>query len=357
LKFVFLKMFQLDFSALLEDTPWTLNAGFDQFWQKPCLPESSLQLDVDSSAYPVSTGVEDIDVADLLDLDAVYPQPTAASRMVGQEELSNSSSSLPSSTSSYSDVVSMAINQAAVFEDFQMSESDDSSGCSPGQSVAEDYNASSGIIITPPQPLVFTWTVPDQGFAVDRESAGFDFKIEPGKKKDGEFVKHAPWTFSEVLNKLFVNRERTCPVTFKSTIPAQLQGQYRVVVYIAFAELQYVHKHIRRCPKHDKGDPESNPVLVCHQPGARAENRDGHHVVVVPLAVNNAGQLSAVAGLTFYCLSSCSTIKTEQKEKRDLKLHFRLETRSGQMVDEKSVDLKLCASTGRDIKKEEDGLA
>jgi P53 DNA-binding domain len=339
----------MDFTALRECMQWALDAEYDQLLQIPCLPESWFQLDVDSSAYSVPTRMEDVQVAPEYDVSSVYPQPTAASGMVGLEGASNWYSSSPSSTSSSSDLVSMAINQAAVFEDFQLSESDDSSSYSPAQSVAEEYNAASRIIITPPQPLVFTVTVPDQGFVVNRESAGFEFKIEPGKKKNGMFVKHAPWTFSELMNKLFVDKDKTCPVTFKSTIPAQLQGQYRVVVYVAFAELQYVHKHIRRCPKHDDGDPESNPVLGCRHPDARAENRDGHHAVVVPLDVNNAGQLSAVARFTFSCLSTCSTIKNEKKQKRSLKLYFRLETRSGQMVDEKAVDLKLCASTGRDI--------
>jgi len=340
-------------TALFEDMQWTLDAGSNYWMQDPWLAESSFQMDVDPSVYPAPTGVEAVQVAedDLLDLDlvdafastsesSVYTQPTAA---YGLESCIS-----PSSTSSLSDVVSMAINQASVFEGFQWSESEDPSSCSTAQSVAEESNAASGIIITPPQPLVLTWTVPDQGFAVDRQSAGFDFEIEPGKKKNGQFVKHAPWTFSELMNKLFVNCEKTCPVTFKSTIPAQLQGQFRVVVHVAFAELQYVSDPVRRCPKDDKGDPESNPLMDCNYRGAKAENRDGHHTVVVPLDVNKAGQLSTVACFIFYCLSTCPSIK-----RRALKLHFRLETRSGQMVDEKAVDLKLCASPGRDIMIEE----
>jgi hypothetical protein len=346
-------------TALFEDMQWTLDAGSNYWMQDPWLAESSFQMDVDPSVYPAPTGVEAVQVAedDLLDLDlvdafastsesSVYTQPIAA---YGLESCIS-----PSSTPSSSDVVSMAINQASVFEGFQWSESEDPSSCSTAQSVAEESNAASGTISTPPQPLILTWTVPDQDFAVDRQSAGFDFEIEPGKKKNGKFVKAAPWTFSELLNKLFVDKEKTCPVTFKSTIPAQLQGQFRVVVYVSFAGVQYVHERVRRCPEHAKGcDPESKPLLGCHHPGAKDENRDRHHAVVVPLDVNNAGQLSAVALFTFSCWNTCSSIVDEEGHKRALKLHFRLETRSGQMVDEKAVDLKLCSCTGRDIKNEE----
>ena len=93
--------------------------------------------------------------------------------------------------------------------------------------------------------------------------------------------------------------------------------------------------------------------MGCHHPGARAENRDGHHVVVVPLDVISAGQLSAVADFTFSCWNTCPSFKNDQGKKQALKLHFRLETRSGQMVDEKAVDLKLCARPGRTKMTEE----
>jgi hypothetical protein len=369
----FLEMFQMDFSALIDSVHWSLDAGSNNWLQYPCLPESSFQLDGGSSVHPVPTRMEDVQVApefdlpdqDLFDLDldlvvasfastsesSASPQPTAESGMAGLEGASNWYSSSPSSTSS-SDLVSMAINQAAVFQDFQWMETEDTSSCSPAPSVAEEHSAASGIIITPPQPLPFTWTVPDQGFAVDRQSAGFDFKIPEGKKKNGKYVKAAPWTFSELMNKLFVDKEKTCPVDFRTTIPAQLQGQFRVVVYVSFAGLQDVHEPVRPCRTHSRNDPEK-PLMSCNHPGAKAEIRDRQNAAVFPLDGNNAGQLSAAAGFTFTCWNTCPSLKNKKNQIRPLKLHFRLETRSGQMVDEKAVDLKLCSCPGRDIKTEE----
>ena len=350
----------MDFSALLNGVQWALDAGCNQL-ENPCLP--SFQLDVEASVDPVPTRMEDVQVApeyDLMDLDLVvascastsessfYPQPTAASGMVGLEDSCIS----PSSTSSSTDLVSMAFNHAVGFEDFQWPQSEESSGFTPAQSVAEECNAAPGIIITPPQPLVFTGIVPDQGFVVNRESAGFHLKIEPGKR-----VKSAPWTFSELMNKLFVDRNKMCPVTFKTSIPAELQGQFRVVVHVSFADLQDVHDRVRPCRNHAETDPELNPLMACHHPGVQTENRDGHHTAIVPLDVNKDGQLSAVAGFTFSCLNTCPSIKRKEGKnwkKRQLKMHFRLETRSGQMVDEKALDLKLCSCTGRDIKTEEE---
>ena len=116
--------------------------------------------------------------------------------MLGFEDSSNGSSISPSSTSSSADLVSMAFNHAVGFVDFQWpEESEESSSFTPAQSeVEEELNAVPGIIITPPQPLFFTGLVPDLGFVVERESAGFNVKIEPGSR-----VKAAPWTVSVVF--------------------------------------------------------------------------------------------------------------------------------------------------------------
>ena len=124
---------------------------------------------------------------------------------------------------------------------------------------------------------------------------------------------------------MFVNFEKKCPVTFVSTMPAQLRGQFWVAVHVAFADIQDVYEHVRRCRNHAK-DPESEPLMTCTHPGAEAETRDGHHVVLFPLdQTTTTGHLSAVASFTFSCLSTCPSIKKDNK-KRALKLSFRLET-------------------------------
>jgi len=157
--------------------------------------------------------------------------------------------------------------------------------------------------------------------------------------------------FSKDLNRLYANKDKKCPVSFVSSVPAQFRGQYRVRAHVSFVELQNVHKRVRRCLNDAVRDPESEPLMGCSHPGARAETYDRHHMVLVPLDITTGGFLSGVAGFTFSCLATCPVFKLEKV--RILKLTFRLETLSGQKVDEKSVELKLCSCTGRDIEHDE----
>jgi len=330
------------FSALLDE--WTLDAGCNQLWENPGLLESTFQLDVDSPSG--SSG---------------YPQPTAASNMVGLEDASNLPSMLtvsPSSnSSSVDDIVGMDFNPAFDFEGFQWPQSEESSSSTPAQSVAEECNAAPRIILMPPQPLVFPSSIQDLGFSIDRASASwltFDVAIDR-TNRPGKLVFDAPWAvsvvylqlrdlmflnffsfdflqFSGLMNKLFVNRDKMCPMTFKSTIPGELLGQFRVAVHVSFADLQDLYEPVRRCRNDATNDPELEPLMACRHPRAEAESRDGHHTVLVPLDGNNSGHLSAVASFTFSCLNTCRSImrlnkKNGKWEKRALKLHFRLETR------------------------------
>jgi hypothetical protein len=190
--------------------------------------------------------------------------------------------------------------------------------------------------------------------AVSKETANFQVHIERGRvsKRTGRMVKGQDWTFSEDLNRLYVNQDKICPVSFVTSIPAQFRGHYRVRAHVSFLELQLLDKRVRRCPNHVcVSDPESEPLMGCSHRGARAETYDHHHMVLVPLDVTTGCFLSDVAGFTFSCLSTCEVFK--KLKVRVMKLTFRLETVSGQKVDEKSVELKLCACTGRDIEIEE----
>jgi P53 DNA-binding domain len=133
------------------------------------------------------------------------------------------------------------------------------------------------------------------------------------------------------MNKLFVNRKKMCPMTFKSTISGELLGHFRVAVHVSFADLQDLYVPVRRCRNDAENDPELEPLMACRYPGAEAESRDGHHTILVPLGVNSRGHLSTVANFTFSCLNTCRSIKRLNKktgkfEKRALKLHVRLET-------------------------------
>jgi P53 DNA-binding domain len=207
---------------------------------------------------------------------------------------------------------------------------------------------------TIPRPFVYTVTILDPDLAVSKETANFQVHIDRGRasKKTGRMVKGQDWTFSEDLNRLYVNKDKICPVSFVTSIPAQFRGHYRVRAHVSYLELQHVNERVRRCLSDVRvSDPESEPLMGCPQPGARAETYDRHHMVLVPLDVTTDGFLSRVAGYTFSCLSTCQVFK--DLKVRVMKLTFRLETVYGQKVDEKSVELNLCRCPGRSIEDEE----
>jgi hypothetical protein len=355
--------FSADFSSLLEELQWTLGSNVNYLLQDPSpLQEVDVDfLDVDPPVDSAPARMHDIQVfpeSDFLDFDSLVdsvassyvssysPQPIEASGLMDSDEAaSHLSSSPPWSTPSPSDLTSRSYMTIST-ESSQLAFSDpESTSCSSGPSVA--------VPETIPRPLVYTVTILDPDLAVSKETANFQVHIDRGRrsKKTGKMVKGQDWTFSEDLNRLYVNQHKTCPVSFVSSIPAQFRGYYRVRAHVSFLEVKYADKRVRRCLNNAVSDPESEPLMHCFHSGARAETYDRHHMVLVPLDVTTDGFLSDVAGFTFSCLSSCPVFK--QLKVRVMKLTFRLETLNGQKVDEKFVELKLCACTGRTIEEEE----
>jgi P53 DNA-binding domain len=353
------------FSCILDGLQCTLGSNFDHLLEDPSpLQEVDFDfLDVDLPVNSAPTGMHDIQVvpeSDFLDLDSLVasvacsdmssnsPQPSEASGLMDLDgAASHLSSSPPVSTPSPSDPLSWAYDLTISTEGSQWALSDaGSTSCSSGPSVA--------VPETIPRPFVYTVTILDPDLAVSKETANFQVHIDRGRvsKKTGRMVKGQDWTFSEDLNRLYVNQNKICPVSFVTSIPAQFRGYYRVRAHVSFLELQHVNERVRRCPNDVRvSDPESEPLMGCPQPGARAETYDRHHMVLVPLNVTTGCFLSGGAGFTFSCLSTCQVFK--DLKVRVMKLTFGLETVSGQKVDEKSVELNLCRCPGRSIEDEE----
>ena len=321
----------MDFSVLA-GLQWTLDCDFSQLLQDPSpLQELDVDfLDVDPPVNSAPIGMQDIQVipeSDLLALNSQVasvassntstnsPQPSGL--MDFDEAATHFSSSPPLSTPPTSDLISMAFGMTISTEDSQWALSDpDSTSCSSGPSVAVPE------II--PRPFFYTVTILDPDLAVSKETANFQVNIDRGREKHGRMVKGQDWTFSKDLNRLYANQNKKCPVSFFSSIPEQFRGHYRVRAHVSFVELQYAHEHVRRCLNDAVSDPESEPLMGCSHPGARAETYDGHHMVLVPLDVSSDGFLSGVAGFTFSCLSTCLHFK--KLKVRVIKLTFRLET-------------------------------
>jgi hypothetical protein len=125
------------------------------------------------------------------------------------------------------------------------------------------------------------------------------------------------------MNKLFVNQDVMCPVTFSTNIPVQFKGLYRIRIHAFYSDRRHTDKRVRRCRNDSQQDPEAEPLMRCTQPRAERESRDGHHMILVPLDEEKNDHLVQWTNLTFGCLSTCESIK---KQKKYLMLNFRLET-------------------------------
>jgi hypothetical protein len=352
----------MDLSSVLAGVQLTLDSDFSHLLQDPSpLQEVDFDFwDLDPPVDSAPTRMHDIQVipeSNFLDLNSLVasdlssnsPQPSEASGLMDLEEAASPFSSSPQrSTPSPSHLMSTAFDLTIGAEGSQWALSDaESTSCSSGSSVAVPE------II--PRPFVYTVTILDPAFAVSKETANFQVHIFRGRERRGRIVQVQDWTFSKDLNRLYANQNKKCPVSFVSSIPAQFRGQYRVRAHVSFLELQYVHEGVRRCRNDVRvSDPESEPLMGCIHPEVRFETNDPHHMVLVPLDFTTDGFLSGAASFTFSCLSTCSVFK--EKKVRYLKLTFRLETLSGQKVDEKFVELKLCARTGRDMERDENSF-
>jgi P53 DNA-binding domain len=155
--------------------------------------------------------------------------------------------------------------------------------------------------------------------------------------------------FSEGLNKLYVNRDVPCPVTFQTAIPARFVGQFYVRAHLSFTKLEHQSKPVVTCPN----DEHMGRLMQCEHPEAEYQTCGIHQTVRFPLDCYKGGVLYAIRNFKFTCHNTHFP-----KKQRDVQFHFELEDSrynpKGILVAERLMDLKICASPGRDIKNEEE---
>ena len=127
--------------------------------------------------------------------------------------------------------------------------------------------------------------------------------------------------YSDVLNTLFVNRNRPCKVEFKTSIPAQLAGLYQIRTKIKYVPKERCNLPVLRCMCHVNSDAKSQYVLHSENVNAIYQVVNGHYTVVEPLEVSNENNLALLAAYRFGCFSSCKEI-----DRNPIKLVFTLET-------------------------------
>lgn len=200
----------------------------------------------------------------------------------------------------------------------------------------------------------------------------YNFKVmcEKGITRS-KVSKSVNYTYSDQLRVLFVKQDSLCPVRFYAS-PGLPRRGCQVRAMVQFRHPASRRQMARRCPKHlQAAEDESRSDLTTWQDSGRdataaaslkhlmiCENKQSSYYccqaakqlsVVSPFfpPAGDLGQSEYVGEIyTFKCFSSC------YKNKGPLQVVFSLEV-DGQVVGRQTIDVHICASPGRDRRKQE----
>ncbi|XP_038061862.1 cellular tumor antigen p53-like isoform X2 [Patiria miniata] len=163
-------------------------------------------------------------------------------------------------------------------------------------------------------------------------------------------AKSVSWTFSPTLKKLFVDKDKACPIMFKTSLEPP-PGTYIRAMPI-FKKPEYVQEAVRRCPNH-QGPPSersAHHLITCSDPSALYDEDTTTGRMSVAMAYNmpQVGTEHTTYLLTFKCFLSC----VGGLNRRQIQTVFTLEN-SGQVLGRQVIDVRVCACPGRDRKGEE----
>ncbi|XP_065836776.1 cellular tumor antigen p53-like [Oscarella lobularis] len=171
---------------------------------------------------------------------------------------------------------------------------------------------------------------PILGIPSDRPFPGVhNFQIKFPKEIEGE-SKSIPWTYSSVLNKFFVKKLTMFPVCF-TTNQGLRTGGAKLRLMPTFKKIDYVREPITRCPNHmqqnEDGHPNPLHVFKTNHSDAEYVMEANRPCILLPF------QPSVTTGEATYffasaCFSSCLP--------------------GGRIIGRDTVDVRVCASPGRD---------
>ena len=130
--------------------------------------------------------------------------------------------------------------------------------------------------------------------------------------------------FSEMLNKLYVNKtkddpnkkKQRCPVKFVTAIPPGFEGKFFVRAHVSFNDLVDHWMPVVTCPN----DKHMGKLMQCEHPNAVEEQCGIHQTIRFPLDCCQGGVLWTATNFIFVSWSSDSSIS-----RKPIKLHFALE--------------------------------
>ncbi|XP_011680986.1 cellular tumor antigen p53 isoform X3 [Strongylocentrotus purpuratus] len=178
----------------------------------------------------------------------------------------------------------------------------------------------------------------------------YAFEINLGQPTS-QAAKSVSWTYSPTLKKLFVDRDKPCPIQFKTTSAPPPNCFIRVLPI--FKQAENLAEVVSRCPNH-VGSPQDyskDHLVLCSDPATMyyTDLQSARHSLVVPYTVPQVGTEFSKYLFTFKCFISC----VGGLNRRKIQLVFTLENETGSILGRQVLDVRVCACPGRDRKTEE----